>query len=152
MSLVPLSTRRRAVLRAGIVLASTLVLPPARACEFYTATLRITHPWTRATRPDDTTAVLCMRFDEVRQDDRLVGVTTPVARGAELVTDGVAGPVDFAVPVGQETYLLETETFVRLTGLAHPLAVGRTYPLQLAFARGGTILATLNVEFEGAGA
>lgn len=148
MPLLPALPRRRAALRTGAALAAALVLPAAHACEFYTATLRITHPWTRATGPGDTTAVLCMRFDEVREDDRLVGVVTPVASGALLVTDGVAGPLDFAVPAGRESYLLETEAYVRLTGLAHPLAVARTYPLQLAFARGGTINATLNVDFE----
>lgn len=152
MSLIRLPLRRRAVLRAGFAFAAAAVLPAARACEFYTATLRITHPWTRATGPDDTTAVLCMRFDEVRADDRLVGVVTPVARGAELVTDGVAGPLDFPVPAGQESFLLETETYVRLTGLVHPLPVARTYPLQLAFAKGGVINATLNVDYERAGA
>lgn len=139
--------RRRGVMRASLAMGSVLLMRPALACEYFGTTLRVTHPWTRATADDADTAVLCMRFDEVNQTDRLIGVETPVATGAAM--GGVqAGPaVDLLIPAGQETLLSETGTFVRLTGLKFPLEVARTYPLQLVFEKGGVIEATLNVDY-----
>lgn len=139
--------RRRGVMRASLALGNVLLMRPALACEYFGTTLRVTHPWTRATADDADTAVLCMRFDEVNQTDRLIGVETPVATGAAM--GGVqAGPaVDLLIPAGQETLLSETGTFVRLTGLKFPLEVARTYPLQLVFEKGGVIEATLNVDY-----
>jgi copper(I)-binding protein len=138
---------RRDVLRAGLVLCASLAVPPARACEFITSTLRITHPWTRATAPDATSAVLCTRFDQVTETDRLIGVDTPVASGAELVVDGVGGKVDFLIPQGRETFLSDDGTHIRLLGLEHPLEVGRSYPLTLVFQKAGEVQAQLNVDY-----
>jgi len=139
--------RRRGVMRASLALGSVLLVRPALACEYFGTTLRVTHPWTRATAADADTAVLCMRFDEVNQTDRLIGVETPVATGAAM-GGAQAGPaVDLLIPAGQETLLSETGTFVRLTGLKFPLEVARTYPLQLVFEKGGVIEATLNVDY-----
>jgi copper(I)-binding protein len=138
---------RREVLRAGLVLCASLAVPSARACEFITSTLRVTHPWTRATSANATHAVLCTRFDQVSITDRLIGVQTPVASGAELVVDGVSGKVDFLIPAGRETFLSDDGTHVRLTGLEHPLEVGRSYPLTLVFEKGGEVQAQLNVDY-----
>src|ERR1700716_3915897 len=145
--------QRRTVLQAGLALCASLVVPPARACEFFTSTMRITHPWTRATAPDATSAVLCMKFDEVTETDRLIGVETPVAEAAELADDkdsAAAGrAVSFLIPAGRETLLSDDGTHIRLLGLKQPLFVGRSYPLELAFEKSGTVIATLNVDFLG---
>lgn len=145
--------QRRTVLQAGLALCASLVVPRARGCEYFTSTMRITHPWTRATAPDATFAVLCMKFDEVTETDRLIGVETPVAEAAELV-DGkesaAAGrALSFLIPAGRETLLSDNGTHIRLLGLKQPLFVGRSYPLELAFEKGGTVIATLNVDFLG---
>jgi copper(I)-binding protein len=143
-------------LRTGLALCASLVVPSARACEYFTSTLRITHPWTRATR-EVASAVLCMKFDEVTETDRLIGVETPVAARAELVEKG-EGPamsralgreVNLLIPQGRETLLSDDGTHIRLLELQQPLLIGRSYPLQLAFEKGGTILATLNVDYLG---
>ena len=145
--------QRRTVLQAGLALCASLVLPSARGCEFFTSTMRITHPWTRATPPDATSAVLCMKFDEVTETDRLIGVETPVGTGAELVGQqagaAVSQAVNFLIPAGRETLLSDEGTHIRLVGLTQPLFVGRSYPLELAFEKSGTVLATLNVDFLG---
>jgi hypothetical protein len=139
---------RRALLHAGLAAAaSTLIARPASACEYFGANLRLTHPWTRATVPGASAAVVCMRFDEVTRDDRLIGVSTPVASAAELAGPGVGPALDLPIPQGQETLLEEAGTHVRLLGLKFPLEVGRSYPLQLHFAQGGVIQATLNVDY-----
>ena len=139
--------RRRDLLRAGLALGAATALPQARACEYFAAHLRITHPWTRAAADGARSAVLCMKFDEVTRADRLIAVETPVAAGAEM-GGLLRGPkVDFPIPAGQESLLSEAGTFVRLVGLAAPLQVGRSYPLTLVFERSGVIEASLNVDY-----
>ena len=138
---------RRGVLHAGLAFGAALVVPAARACEFYTSTLRVTHPWTRATAHDATSAVLCMKFDEVTQADRLILVETPVAAGAAMGGLETGSAVNFFIPAGQETLLSETGTYVRLVGLKFPLEVGRSYPLVLGFEKGGVFNADLSVDY-----
>ena len=153
---------RRDVLHSTLALGVALLAPAARACEFFSPTLRILHPWTRASEPNASTAVVCMGFDEVSRDDRLIQVLTPVAAAAEMGgvvltgfanksgtgTGSSAGPgLDFLIPAGQESALSEGGRFVRLLDLRHPLEVGRSYPLTLVFEQGGTVNATLTVDF-----
>ena len=147
---------RRNVLRGSLALGVALLAPAARACEFFSPTMRILHPWTRASEPGASTAVVCMRFDEVSRDDRLIQVRTPVAAAAELggvALDGSGSrnnagtALDFPIPAGRESALSEGGRFVRLLGLRHPLEVGRSYPLTLIFEQGGVVDATLTVDF-----
>lgn len=139
--------RRRDVLHAGLALCASLALPAARACEFTSSTLRVTHPWTRATESDARFAVVCMKIDEVIEADRLIGVETPVAAGAELAGAGEGGSVNLLIPPGRETLLSEEGVHIRLLGLAGPLLVGRAYPLSLMFEKGGLMYAQLNVDY-----
>jgi len=139
--------RRRGMLQAGFALGLASVLPAARACEFFTTNLRITHPWTRATGGGATVAVVSMKFDAVTLADRLIGVSTPVAERAELGGVGASPTVDFAIPAGRESLLSERGTFARLVGLQHPLEIARTYPLTLVFERGGTVATDLTVDY-----
>ncbi len=150
---------RRSVLQAGLAAGLSLALPAARACEYFSPTLRVTHPWARASAPGASVARVSMKFDDVSQDDRLIGVHTPVASGAELAGPGAepdarpdARPgadtgLNLAIPSGRETLLSEGGLHLRLTGLQLPLEVGRSYPLKLVFERGGTVNATLNIDY-----
>lgn len=138
---------RRTLLQAGLAAGATLLAGPARACEYYAGNLRITHPWTRATAADDRFAVVCMKIDEVTRTDRLIGVATPVAEGAEL--GGVHGPQPLVIdiPAGRETLLGDSGPHVRLTGLTVALLPGRSYPLTLRFELAGPVEASLNVDY-----
>lgn len=66
---------------AAALLAGTLALaaPALHAHEFFTGKLTVIHPWTSATEPGQTSAVVSMKFQDVTETDRLVGVRTPVA-------------------------------------------------------------------------
>jgi copper(I)-binding protein len=138
---------RRLVLRTALAGCAGLALPSARACEFFASSLRVYHPWTRETDELDDHAVVCMKFDEVSQSDRLIGVQTPVASGCELVGPQGVGPVNLAIPIGQELELRETDTHLRLVGLQQLLLQGRAYPLTLHFERGGRLETLLSVDF-----
>lgn len=138
---------RRHLLRTGLAAGALLGLPAARACEFFAANLRITHPWTRASAPGATTAMVCMRFDEVTGSDRLIGVASPVAESAEMGGLPLAGPVDILIPADQQITLTEAGLHIRLIGLRHDLLVAREYPLTLVFERSGPVQATLSVDY-----
>jgi len=138
---------RRILVQTGLLLAIGVRAAPARACEYVTRTMRIVHPWTRATADNAAQAVLCMSFADVVETDRLVGVETPVAGSAEMGGPDGGGAVDLAIPVGRETVLTESGVHVRLTDLEHGLEVGRAYPLTLTFEKSGQVLALLNVDY-----
>ena len=136
-------------------MGSALFAPRVRACEFFTTHLRITHPWTRASAADATSAIVCMKFDEVRQTDRLLAVETPVALSAEMRGVAICGiatvstnhGLDFPIPAGGETLLHETGPHLLLLGLQFALEAAREYPLKLIFERGGAVNATLSVDY-----
>jgi hypothetical protein len=138
---------RRRLLQGGLALSVSLLAPQARACEFFSSNLRIFHPWTRASEEGAEFAVVCMKFDEVLHDDRLIGVETPIARAAEMGGTGAMPRVDFAIRAGQESVLSEGGTHLRLVGLTQAIEVARAYPLKLVFERGGEVSALLNVDY-----
>ncbi|MEK8050019.1 copper chaperone PCu(A)C [Ideonella sp. DXS22W] len=138
---------RRQCLRAALGLGAAGLLPSARACEFFAPTLRIFHPWTRATAEGADEAVVSMKFDGVQRADRLVGVQTPVALHADIAGALARPVVDFAIPAGRDSELAEGGTWLRLSGLQMPLHVGRAYPLTLQFEHGGEVPAQLSIDF-----
>lgn len=141
---------RRRVLGAAAALVAGGLCQPARACEVVAEYLRITHPWTRGTAPGAAFGVLCMKLDDVLEDERLIGVRTPVAEGVRLagVAGAVAGsPLDLAIPAGSLIEMHEQGLHLQLTGLRLDLEAGRSYPLELQFARSGIVRAVLSVDF-----
>ena len=149
-------TSRRQFMTAATLLATPWLGTPARACEFFATTLRVTHPWTRVTPQDAPFAVVIMKIDEVRRDDRLIGVRTPVATRAEVVglpetlRGGMSSASGLSLPIaqGQTLQLDERGVHVRLFGLTQPLLMARTYPMTLVFEHGGELDAELNVDYE----
>lgn len=139
---------RRWLLRNGLALAGAAWLPAAQACEVQAEFLRVMHPWTRATAPDAEFAVLCMRIDEVTADDRLIGVETPVADRAWVAGAPAGQPLDFVIAAGSNIDMNEQGLHLRLAPLRLPLHAGRSYPLQLTFARSGVVRTTLSVDFQ----
>jgi copper(I)-binding protein len=138
---------RRTLLQAGLLLSAGLGGRQARACEFFAATLRVSHPWTRAAPQSAEYALVSMRFDDVTADDRLLSISTPVAEAAELVVEGRPAPLPLDIPAGQTTVLGETGLQVRLLKLTQPLEMGRSYPMRLVFEKGGAINALLNIDY-----
>jgi len=141
---------RRGLIFGSLATAAMLRSRRVPACEFFTGSLRVHHPWTRATRPGETTAIVCMLFDEVSEPDRLIGVESPVATGAAMGGEAAGPVVDFPILPGRDWALTEEGTHVLLTGLRHPLAVGREYPLRMTFEKSGIVSAQLSVDFPAA--
>lgn len=138
---------RRVILQAGAALGVSLLAPFARACEISTANFVIVHPWTRASAPGATSAIVCMTFQEVTESDRLIGAKTPVADGADLGGEGAGTGLSYLIRAGQSSVLSETGVHLRLTGLKFPLQMGREYPLTLVFAKAGSVRASVSVDY-----
>jgi copper(I)-binding protein len=138
---------RRSVLQAGVALGVSLLVPAARAHEFFSSSLTVIHPWTRASAEGATSAIVSMIFQDVIQTDRLIGVQTPVAEAAELGGAGRAPALDFLIREGQNAEFTETGVHLRLLRLNHPLLLGREYPMTLIFANAGAIRAALLVDY-----
>ena len=140
--------RRRHLLQTGVALSAGLWLPAAKACEFFTPYMRIYSPWARASLKGASSAQLCMTFDEVVSDDRLIGVETPAAGGVELI--GVAGStkVNLLIPQGRDTELTEEGIHILLTDLRFPLHVGREHPLTLIFEKAGVVRADFDIKYD----
>ena len=151
---------RRNLLQAGLAVSAAFCASRATACEFFAPTLRVTHPWTRATPASAAFAVLGMRLDDVAEDDQLLDVQTPVAEAVMYAPGGHAGakllpvpggglPLD--IPAGRETVLGNADQHgagphLRLLRLTQDLEIGRSYPLRLVFRKGGTVKAQLSVD------
>lgn len=131
----------------GLAICAPAAVSRVGACEILVGGFRILHPWTRATEPGVTSAMLCLVIDEVTEADRLVSVSTPVADGAEMGGLDAGPKIDWPIPLGRVSALSEQGTFVRLVGLKHALHVGRVYPLSLGFENAGPVSATLSVDF-----
>ena len=147
LSLTPNRNDRRRLLGAAAALAAGVLCPPARACEVVAEYLRITHPWTRGTAPGAPVGLLCMKLDEVLEDERLLDVRTPVATGVQLAGAAPGTPLDLASPAGSLIEMHEHGVHLQLTGLRLNLEAGRSYPLELQFARSGVVRAVLSVDF-----
>jgi hypothetical protein len=143
-----IASRRRLFLASAVALGLGVPLRAARACEFFTGRLRVTHPWTRATAPGATTAVLCMGLDEVQEVDRLIGVRTPVATGVEMGGAQAGRPLDLVLEPGQRLDLTEEGLHLQLTGLTGPLHAGRQYRLELLFEHAGPVATAMSVDFD----
>lgn len=79
--------------------------------------------------------------------DRLLAVTSPVARSAETVGDvQILG--GFSLASGDVEAPIEGTVFttIQLTDLREPLRVGLTYPVTFLFERGGPVTLQLPVD------
>ena len=115
--------------------------------------LMVKAPWARASAgPARAGAAYLGIANAGTEDDRLIGVSAPVAERVELHThimsDGVMRMrrVD-AVPVpgGKSIELKPGGRHVMLIGLRGPLKEGGTFPLTLIFDKAGTITVTVAV-------
>jgi len=89
--------------------------------------------------------------------DRLVSVSTPVAKKAELHTMTTEGGVmkmrplaGVDVPAGQPVTLKPGGAHIMLMGLNQPLQAGQSFPLTLSFEKAGQREVTVAIEKPGA--
>lgn len=108
--------------------------------------IRVTDAWARATPPGVEVGAAYFVINIRGRDDRLLGVSSPIARRAELhistVEDGLMKMQHLdAVEVqrGEPTVFAPAGRHVMLLGLTQPLREGDTFPLTLRFEQSGPL-------------
>jgi periplasmic copper chaperone A len=137
-------------------LAVAVGLVIAGAALAQTAQLEVSDAWARATpaKAENGIAFLTIRSPT---SDRLVSVSSPVAKKAELNTMEMSGMVmkmrpiaSLDIPAGQPVTLKPSGEHIMLMGLNGPLREGQSFPLTLTFERAGAREVSVAVEKPGA--
>jgi len=133
---------------ASLVIASTALAQ--------TNQLEVANAWARATpgKAENGAAYLTIQSPT---PDRLVAVSSPVAKKAELHTMSMEGMVmkmrplaGLDIPAGQPVTLKPGGEHIMLEGLDAPLREGQSFPLTLTFDKAGTRTVTVAIEKPGA--
>ena len=138
------------------LIAVAAFLSIATAALAQTGQLEISNAWARATpaKAENGVAYLTIRSPT---PDRLVSVSSPVAKKAELHTMSMEGMVmkmrplaGLDIAAGQPVTLKPGGEHIMLLGLNGPLREGQSFPLTLTFEKAGAREVTVAVEKPGA--
>jgi copper(I)-binding protein len=137
---------------AALLVLVFLVHVPARAAESRAAEYRagnlvVTGPWSRPTPPVATVGAVYFSMANVgRTADRLIAISTPIARKVEIHEDhNVQGTVQMRAvesvecPPGVTVKAEPGGLHVMLLDLVRPLVAGMEFPLSLRFRDAGVL-------------
>lgn len=152
---VPLTAATRLV-AAALVAGAVLAASPAHA----RSDIAVDRPYAVATPPGATTGAGYVEAlsNHGAADDRLVGVSSPVADRVEVHTMSMDGDVmrmravpALVIPAGGHVDLAPGDGYhLMLIGLKRPLKVGDRVPLTLTFANAGHVDVEMPVRERGA--
>jgi len=137
-------------------LAVAACLAVASAALAQTGQLEVSNAWARATpaKAENGIAYLTIRSPT---PDRLLSVSSPVAKKAELNTMEMSDMVmkmrplaSLDIPAGQPVTLKPSGEHILLMGLNGPLREGQSFPLTLTFEKAGAREVTVAIEKPGA--
>lgn len=134
------------------ILGAIVFLAPAAFADTGTP-ITIEHAWARPTPTTATTeAVYLTIVNKGSADDALTSVSTPAAEKTEMHATSNENGIMKMTPVSEEPVKAGGSLafkpgglHIMLTGLAHPLKAGDSFPLTLIFAKAGKIEATVKV-------
>jgi copper(I)-binding protein len=131
----------------------------AHAYDYKAGAIEIDHPWSRATPRGASVAAGYMTIRNAGSEpDRLVGGSTPVAGKFEVHEMSTENGVMHMRPVTGgleikpgETVELKPQSFhIMMTGLAHPIEMGKPFKGTLVFEKAGPVEVDFSVEAIGA--
>ena len=143
---------------ATLAITSALLAaaPLSQAHEYKLGQLEIGHPYARATVPGQPAAGAYVSIENKGSaPDRLVGVSSPVAKSGEIHTMAMEGNVmkmrevegGLEVKPGQKITMQPGNGYhIMLMGLSKPLQAGDKVPATLTFEKAGKVEVTFNVE------
>jgi copper(I)-binding protein len=134
-------------MKFGFALGLALLAVGAAAHEYTLDKLTIGHPWAPASHGAAKTAAVYVTFvNEGARNDRLLGVSTPIAAHAGLHSNEKMGDMvhmqqvpTIDIPAGKTVELKPGELHIMLEGLQHPLKEGEMVPLTLTLANEGDV-------------
>ncbi|MFI4987185.1 MAG: copper chaperone PCu(A)C [Alphaproteobacteria bacterium] len=123
-----------------------------------TPSITVVAPWARATPAGARNGAAYMTIENKgKEADRLLAVTTPIAKMAEMHRTENAGGVMKMLPVdavdlaaGGQAVFKPGGYHVMLMDLKQPLAEGQSFPMTLSFEKAGRIEVSVKVEKLGA--
>ena len=125
--------------------------------EYQAGSLKIEHPWSRATATGASAGGAFMVITNSGKADALVGGSSPVAERVELHSSSMEGGVmkmrqlqRVELPAGGTVRLEPGALHIMLIGLKQPLVEGSKVPLTLRFTDAGEQKVELKVEAMGA--
>ena len=140
----------------GKLLAAVVCIVIAGAALAQTGQLEVSNAWARATPAKAETGIAYLRIRSPTAD-RLVSVSSPVAKKVELNTMEMSGMVmkmrplaSLDIPADQPVTLKPGSEHIMLMGLNGPLREGQSFPLTLTFEKAGARGVTVAVEKPGA--
>jgi periplasmic copper chaperone A len=129
----------RAIVILCAMISATVVTALAQ-----TGQIEVTNAWARAT-PGSTAPGAAYLTIVSPVADRLIGVSSPIAKSAQLHTMTMQSGVmrmrpitGIDLPAGKTVTLKPGGMHIMLTGLTGPLKEGQSFPLTLSFKSGGT--------------
>ena len=118
----------------------------------------IIQAWARATPGKAENGAVYLTL-EAPSGDRLTGLSTPVAKKAELHSMTMEGGImkmrplaGLDLPAGQTVTLKPGGAHIMLAGLAEPLRPGQSFPLTLQFEKAGMQQVSVTITASGAAA
>ncbi|MGH8689971.1 MAG: copper chaperone PCu(A)C [Burkholderiales bacterium] len=115
--------------------------------------IQVRHPWSRATPPGAKVAVGYMEIrNRGSQPDRLLSVSTPVAKRVELHVTQREGevtrmrPQSFEIPAHERFALRPGGAHLMLVDIVRPLEKGERFRMTLRFERAGELEIELEVQ------
>ena len=106
----------------------------------------IYRPWTPEPAKAGADVPVYLEFQDITADDLLMGATSPAANAVEIVSAGGAPMAALAMRAGAEPFDLGPEgAHLVMRGLRMDLEWFRVYPLELRFARAGTIFTHIEI-------
>jgi len=108
--------------------------------------------WSRATPPGTTVGVAYFVIDNRGAGDRLLRISTPIAKQAELHVSSMNSGVmkmeqlkTVDIKKNSRTTFAPGGMHVMLIGLPQPIKTGDSFPLTLTFAKAGSVQTTVRV-------
>ena len=150
---------RGAAIALTAVLAAVAMVAPAAAHEEKTGDVTIVHPWSRPAPQGQNGVIYLDIRNGGASDDRLVAVSTPLAKKVELhrstMEDGIhrmEKVESVVVPAGGAVELAPGGLHVMLIELKFMLMAEETIPVTFTFERAGDVTTGVSVETRGGGA
>ena len=150
------TTVRKGISMSIKILAFTAGLLVTSFALAQTSQLEVSNAWARATpgKAEFGAAYVTIQSPTA---DRLLSVSSPVAKKVEVHTMEMAGMVmkmrpiaALDIPAGSPLALKPGGEHIMLIGLQHPLVEGQSFPLTLNFEKAGARTVTVAVEKAGA--
>lgn len=141
--------------RFSFLTLAVLLTGASHAHEYTVKELHIGHPYARPTVAHQPGGAAYLSIENKgSQGDRLVGVTSPVAKSAQIHSMSMDGNVmkmrevgEISVPSGAKVEMKPGNGYhIMLMGLSQPLKVGEKIPLTLSFEKAGKAEVSVVVE------